>query len=136
MNSEKHESDRDYWKPIAGFAAKTAIVTIAVLGSLWIIASYAERAVDSRIHQVERVLDARIHQIRAGLESVSKIGGREFWTKVESEIDKLADAKNDLPPEKRKKLLAQIRAISDRWGPFAHEVLNLPAREPTEPPKQ
>lgn len=50
------------------------------------------------------------------------IGGNRFWTKLERELDRLADPRTDLTPEKKQKILLQIKVISDRWRPFLVEA--------------
>ena len=53
----------------------------------------------------------------------SKIGGAQFWAKVEKGLDQLADSKSEMPEEKRQKILANIRAIRERWWPFIAAAL-------------
>jgi hypothetical protein len=66
---------------------------------------------------------------------IPSIGGPQFWTKLEKELDKLADPRMDLPAEKKAKILSQIRTISDRWRPFLLEAASaidqdaMPARD-------
>jgi len=52
------------------------------------------------------------------LQDYSKIGGAQFWSKVEKGLDQLADPKTEMPEDKRQKILSDIRAIRDRWWPF------------------
>jgi len=61
---------------------------------------------------------------KATIETASKIGGRAFWTRLEDEIERQADPRLELSPEKKQKLLAQIRTISDRWRPFILELVS------------
>jgi hypothetical protein len=49
----------------------------------------------------------------------SRIGGMQFWTKVEAAVARAADPAEDLPEAKKKKLLSDLRVIVDRWKPFA-----------------
>jgi hypothetical protein len=57
------------------------------------------------------------------LQDYTKIGGAQFWSKVEKGLDQLADPKSEMPEEKRQKILANIRAIRERWWPFIAEAL-------------
>lgn len=60
----------------------------------------------------------------------TKIGGSQFWTRVEHQLDEMASPKRDLSPAKKKKLLADIRMIGAKWRPFAVEIrsaLTVPA---------
>ena len=61
--------------------------------------------------------------LQATLQEHSKIGGAEFWARVEKGLDQLADPKSEMPEEKRQKILANIRAIRERWWPFIAEAL-------------
>jgi hypothetical protein len=54
-----------------------------------------------------------------------KIGGSQFWAKIESELERAASSDKDLTPEKQEKLLANIRSIVARVRPFASEIAPL-----------
>jgi hypothetical protein len=60
---------------------------------------------------------------QATLQEHSKIGGAQFWAKVEKGLDQLADPKSEMPEGKRQKILANIRALRERWWPFIAEAL-------------
>jgi hypothetical protein len=91
---------------IGRFILKTGIVVVAVIvifvGSGLLIASQVDRTI-------------------ANVKSI-KIGGRQFWTRVENEIHKMASPSSDLPEDKKQKLLADIRAIAAKWRPFVTEI--------------
>ena len=56
---------------------------------------------------------------------------------MEAELDRLASPVNDLPEVKKKKLLADIRAIAVKWHPFVAEIrsaLDSPDNPPQRPP--
>jgi hypothetical protein len=91
--------------PIISFLFKTVIVAGAVIAVLAFVNSMAEK---------------RIVQIK---ETFGHVGGRAFWTKLEDQLDSLADPKSDLKPEKKQKILMQIRVISERWRPFIDEAV-------------
>ena len=90
--------------PLRHFLIKTVIVACAVVITGWIIFDFLGDFVDRRIERA--------------LRSATSIGGTQFWTKVEKQLDQLADPKSDIPPEKKQKILTQIKIISDRWRPF------------------
>jgi hypothetical protein len=50
------------------------------------------------------------------------LGGRSFWTKLESELSRAADPSRDLPEERKKKILADLRAVVERLRPYAAEL--------------
>lgn len=91
--------------PIISFLIKTAIVVGSVIGIL----SYINYKAEQRIVQIK--------------ETFGHVGGRAFWTKLEDQLDSLADPKSDLKPEKKQKILMQIRVISERWRPFLDEAV-------------
>jgi hypothetical protein len=93
------------------FAFKSSIVSIAIVLSAWIMLDLLDAFASRRMQQ----LDATIH-------SATAIGGRQFWTKLEEELDKFTDPRMDISPEKKRKILSQIKVISDRWRPFLIEA--------------
>lgn len=92
---------------IGTFLVKTVIVVFAVIGLL----TYLDILVENRVELIE----SRIGSMR---ENIGPVGGAAFWTDVERKLDKLADPSSDLPPEKKQKILRNIRVLSDRWRPF------------------
>jgi hypothetical protein len=110
--------------PIGLFLIKTVIVSVAIVLSAWILLGVLDDFVTRRMEQVERTVRA-----------ATSIGGRQFWTKLEAELDKLADPRMDLPPEKKAKILSQIRAVSDRWRPFLTEAAAAIEGDASKPQK-
>ena len=104
----KHISDLG---PIGQFAAKTLIVAVVAVASLSIL-----------LFQLDNVLSTRIGQLTQEIRSATKVNGHVVWLKLEQDLEKAADPANDLPPERKVKLLAAIRTLSDRWGPFLAEA--------------
>ena len=97
--------------PIGVFLIKTVIVSAAIVVSAWIMLGVLDDFATRRMQQLEQTV-----------RTATSLGGRQFWTELEGELDKLADGRTDLPPEKKPKILAQIKAVSDRWRPFLTEV--------------
>ena len=110
---------------IGQFAIRTAIVVAAVI----ITFGVALLLVDSFV-------EARIEQLQATIKASTKIGGKQFWSKIEEELEKQSDTKADLSPEKKQKLLAEIRVLSNRWRPFIQEVITVASPDAKEPAKQ
>ena len=78
----------------------------------------------------------RMEQLELALKPVTSLGGRQFWSRLEAELDRQAAPAADMPPEKKRKLLAQIKIIADRWRPFLTEAAaatNGVAKEPGKP---
>jgi hypothetical protein len=110
--------------PIGQFAVKTVIVAAAIVVSAWIMLDVLDDFADRRMQQFERAL-----------RSATSLGGRQFWNKLENQLEQLADPKSDLPPEKKQKILAQIKVISERWRPFLMEAAAVVEGETKQPPK-
>jgi hypothetical protein len=111
---------------IKQFIIKTAIVSGAIIltfaGSLWIADGYVQ---------------GYLEQLQSTIQTTSqvKIGGHQFWSKIEDELDKQADPGSDLTPETKQKLLADIRILADRWRPFIQAALSVVPKDATEPAK-
>jgi hypothetical protein len=110
--------------PIGQFAVKTVIVAAAIIVSAWIMLDVLDDFADRRMQQFERTL-----------RSATSLGGRQFWTKLENQLEQLADPKSDLPPEKKQKILGEIKVISDRWRPFLMEAAAAVEGETKQPAK-
>ena len=110
--------------PIGQFAIKTVIVAGAIVVSMWIMLDVLDDFADRRMQQFERTL-----------RSATSLGGRQFWTKLENQLDQLADPKSDIPAERKQKILSQIKVISDRWRPFLMEAAASIEGETKQPAK-
>lgn len=92
---------------LAQFALKVGIV-VALLATAIVVTT--------------NLVATKIETTRAAwqttLQEHSKIGGAQFWSKVEKGLDDLANPKSEMPEDKRQKILSDIRAIRDRWWPF------------------
>jgi uncharacterized membrane protein len=110
--------------PIGHFLVKTVIVFGAILVSAWIMLDLLDDFADRRMKQFEQTL-----------RSATSLGGRQFWTKLENQLGELADPRADLPPEKKQKILSQIKVISDRWRPFLMEAAASIEGETKQPAK-
>jgi len=108
--------------PMGQFTLKTAIVSAAIVLSAWIM-----------LDMLDDFASRRMQQLETTMRSATAVGGREFWTKLEAELDRLADPRADIPPEKRQKILSQIKVISDRWRPFLSEATSTIAGDAGHP---
>jgi hypothetical protein len=99
------------------FAAKAAIVLVLLFAA----GAYAT-------HLIASSADRQMVQLRediAQLRQATKIGGASFWAEVEKEIAIAAQPANDIPAEKKERLLADMHVIVDRWRPFVKEAKRL-----------
>jgi hypothetical protein len=110
--------------PIGHFLVKTVIIAGAILVSAWIMLDLLDDFADRRMQQFERTL-----------RSATSLGGRQFWTKLENQLAELADPRADIPPEKKQKILGEIKVISDRWRPFLMEAAAAVEGETKQPAK-
>jgi hypothetical protein len=101
---------------LARFALKVAIIVAAVAIAIVVTTNL----IMSKIEHTRLAWQAT-------LQDYSKIGGAQFWAKVEKGLDQLADPNSEMPEEKRQKILANIRVLRERWWPFIAEAL------PTDP---
>jgi hypothetical protein len=83
--------------------------------------------------KIERV----VVDAQARMQQLIRVGGPQFWAKVERELERAAEPTRDLTPEQKHRLLSQIRVIVERWRPFMAEIAPLfedfekPAPHPT-----
>ena len=88
------------------FALKTGIVALAITAIFIVLGLFI------------------VSSAQNALSSVRDLGrgGAEFWSRAERELDRMASPESDLPPAKKEKLLADIRAIGAKWRPFIVEL--------------
>jgi hypothetical protein len=98
------------------FAIAIGMITAAVVFAGGLLASKIDDTIDRTVFAV-RMQFAPIANAR--------IGGSQFWSKIENELERVANANNSLAPEKQQKLLSNIRAIVTRVRPFVAEVAPL-----------
>jgi len=101
----------------AGIVATFFVAAFVVSGAL--IASRVEQAIESSVNNIKS----------------TNIGGTQFWSKVENELDRMASPNSDLPEAKKQKLLADIHAIADKWRPFATELQSVVSGLPNQSPQ-
>jgi hypothetical protein len=99
-------------REIQRFAIKVCIAAVvSVIAVDWIV--------QSAIDDVEESTARTLQSIRSTLNQ-TVIGGTPFWAKVEKALDDAAT--EELPPEKKQRLLRDIGQIVTRYRPFVDEV--------------
>jgi hypothetical protein len=104
MSAEESES-----KPVATaspiqlFIMKVGVVLAASLLFFAVAVMYVETEIQEALVNLKRT---------PGMN-----GGPAFWSSVEKNLYDFADGK-DLPPEKRAKILAALKRIGQKYGPF------------------
>jgi hypothetical protein len=71
--------------------------------------------------RIERIVE----NTEAKMQQYTKVGGAQFWEKLERELGRAADPAYEIPPEKKRKLLSQIHVLVERWRPFMTEIAPL-----------
>jgi hypothetical protein len=105
------------------FVIKTVIVCAAIVVSSVVMLDYLDDFIGRRMEHMEATLRPFM-------------GGKQFWSRIEEELGKQADPASDLSPEQKRKILSQIKIISDRWRPFLTEAASSITGEPSPLPKQ
>ena len=98
------------------FAIKTSIVVFVVAVAFLISGMLVAAKVKDLVNDIKSV----------------KIGGAQFWGRVEQQLDRMATS--DLPEAKKQKLLADIHAIAVKWRPFVAEVQSVLSGPPNQAP--
>jgi hypothetical protein len=109
----KEEKEQSGIVTLLLFAIKTCIVIVVVSAATIFVADWI------------------IDDLREALGSTT-IGGAQFWGKIERELDRAADPATDLPPEKKQKLIKDLRAIVARWRPFVDAVQDELQKRPSD----
>ena len=96
-------------------AIVVALVAVAVLGSANLVGAEIERLVYRARTDMQTLLD-----------QYTRIGGPQFWAKMEYNLEEMANPGNQLSEAKKQKLLTNIRVIKERWWPLVEAALAPP----------
>ena len=105
--------------PLVMFAAKTVIVASVVTTSIIIAASF---------------LAGYVNDTAERLSNMTKVGGAQFWSRLEADLTKAAEPGSGLSPEKQKQILEQLRLVSNKWKPFLNEAYTIVTEPPNAAP--
>jgi hypothetical protein len=100
----RHSSDAK----LGVFIIKTCVVAVVISACVLFVTDWI-------ISDLQDLATTTIAGLRA---DTPLIGGHQFWTKVEHELDRAALPASDLPPEEKQKLIHDVRVIVARWRPF------------------
>src|SRR5262245_6441483 len=92
-----------------------ALILIGLIAGAFILSG---ALLASRIERVVENTEAKMQQY-------TKLGGAQFWAKVQGELERAADPGHEMPAEKKRKLLSQIHVLVERWRPFMAEIAPL-----------
>jgi hypothetical protein len=105
------------------FLIKACIIAIVISLSVIFV-------VDWTIQSVEDSISRTADNMVAALSSQIPTGGRKFWTEIEHNIDLAAAPNFDLAPEKKQRILNDVRIIVARWRPFIDAVYDEMEKPP------
>ena len=109
--------DRSISSQLLLFAGKALIAAVIFVGSVLIIAVHIENKMSRFAQEIQKA---------------TKIGGSEFWKKIEQEIDRAGDPEQAISPEKKQKILSELRVITAQWKPFLTEAYSIVTASPSE----
>lgn len=90
---------------VVPFIVKACVVSVIVSACIIFVADWVIGSVE---YSVSRTI-SNLHD--------TTIGGRKFWARIEQELDRAAAPASDLSPERKQKLVNDIRVIVARWRP-------------------
>jgi hypothetical protein len=99
---------------LSQFTLKALIIIGLVAGAFILSAALL-------VSRIERIVE----NTEAKMQQYTKVGGAQFWEKLEREVGRAADPAYEIPQEKKRKLLSQIHVIVERWRPFMAEFAPL-----------
>ena len=103
------------------FALKALIVVGLIAAAIALSAGVLAAKFEPLLERAQQIAA----DTQAKMQQYTKIGGAQFWEKLEHELDRAADPASDMPPEQKRKVLAQIHAVVERWRPFMAEIAPL-----------
>jgi len=109
----RRASPRDHGG-LGQFTLKALIIVGLIAGAFILSAALL-------VPRIERIVE----NTEAKMQQYTKVGGAQFWEKLERELGRAADPAYEIPPEKKRKLLSQIHVLVERWRPFMAEIAPL-----------
>ncbi len=94
--------------PLEIFFVKLGAITTAAIVFLVCSVLFLQSLIESKINDM----------------SILK-GGHAFWEEVEKKVDAFANG-NDIPPERKAKIIASIKKIADRYRPYFDAAAGSP----------
>lgn len=105
---------RSAWRAVGIFAAKSVIVmsflAAAIIVSSALVATRMERTIE---------------RAETAMEPLARLNGKQFWTKVQTEIANAAKSDNDIPEAEKRELIANLRVLANRWRPIVAEAAGV-----------
>jgi hypothetical protein len=108
---EMRRSKREY----LGFALKSMILVFVLVVGVTIGIKYI---LADAAHRAQQFIETVATQQRG-------ISGKRFWKILESNVEKAADQKNELPEAEKQKILTELHILAIRWRPYVQELSKL-----------
>jgi hypothetical protein len=110
-----------------------ALIVLVLIGAIGVVSASVlgsrVEALSTKTDELAARIDARarafVEETQARIQQYTKVGGHEFWAKLEDQLERAASPDRDLPAEQKQKLLSEIRVVVERWRPFMSEVAPL-----------
>ncbi len=101
--------------PIGQFAVKALIV--AVLGLMT-----SEMIMGMAIAKLDGIMRKNIEMIRSDVQAVKSVGLSQMMNRLALEIEQAAAPSVDISPERRRKILSDMRIVAEKLRPFIAEM--------------
>jgi hypothetical protein len=110
---------------ILQFAAKTCIIAVVLSASTLFVANWI-------IDRLELSVARSVGAVRAEVLKMP-MDGAQFWGTIERDVAWAAEPASDLPADRKRRLINDVRVIVARWRPVvdavATEIKNRPATD-------
>jgi hypothetical protein len=70
---------------------------------------------------VNGLVERTTHSVADTIQTTG-MGGKQFWKAVEDQLTRLADPKNEIPPERQARIVGDLRVITARVKPFTDAI--------------
>lgn len=120
------------------FVAKAAAVGIIAILASWAISGIFADAIGNVLDERISVIESRINARLSGTSvlQANGYGGTGILKFLETQLARIADSNVDLHPQRKQKIIADLRTVSDRWRPFFIEassaVIDSPSSSTTK----
>lgn len=115
-STETSRKSRARSHPLAVFAFKTIVVTIAVTFGLLLV-------VDQLVSDLNDLVSRQVTNVRFVLkDQMGEPGAPGTLTRLQALLDRAVALSNQVPPERQQKLLDDIRILAGRARPFVLAV--------------
>ena len=104
------ESGADLAAKITPFIIRTCVVAAVATACIIFAADWIISSAEESLARSVRSFQQTVQQ--------TSIGGRKFWARLEEELDRAAAPASDLPPERKQKLINNVRVLAARWRPL------------------